>query len=276
MISSPVGTPLVRLLESAEDLQAAAGLYREVFNYSDSEAGVNPRLLKSLQENGGSVVGAKDQNGNVVAFAYGFAAIADGTVFHYSQAAVIRPDYQGFGIGRALKQKQADVARATGTTFMRWAFDPAIARNAHFNLDTLGAVGIRFRRDLYGIGESDRLIVQWDFDSAASAAKPGLSGTKMGGAERESMADEADTSPAVWGRLTETADRAWITIPSSIADLAASDPASASTVRSRLADSLEAALGRGLQVAGCHKIGPGTARYDLVHPQSPATTEDIQ
>ena len=44
---------------------------------------------------------------------------------------------------------------------MRWTYDPAQIRNAHFNLDVLGARGRWFAPDMYGPG-TDRVVVEWD------------------------------------------------------------------------------------------------------------------
>ena len=50
-----------------------------------------------------------------------------------------------------------------------WTFDPLVARNGHFNLDKLGAVGAHYERSFYGTmgdvingnDESDRLVAVW-------------------------------------------------------------------------------------------------------------------
>ena len=37
---------------------------------------------------------------------------------------------------------------------MHWSFDPLIDKNAHFNLNRLGARVVRYVRDMYGTTES--------------------------------------------------------------------------------------------------------------------------
>ncbi|HET6480442.1 MAG TPA: GNAT family N-acetyltransferase [Actinoplanes sp.] len=153
---------LVRDLVGLDEWSAASALYRQVFAYQHPEFGISPRLLAALRENAGSVLGAFDPDGELVGFCYGFSAVEAGELYHYSQAAVVAPGVQGTGVGRRLKQAQADVARATGARTMRWTFDPYALRNAHFNCTVLGATGIRFRPDHYDDGDSDRLLVSWD------------------------------------------------------------------------------------------------------------------
>ncbi|GAA4951954.1 GNAT family N-acetyltransferase [Actinoplanes utahensis] len=161
----------VRELVRPADLLAAAALYRSVFGYTQPEYGVSPRLLAALRENSGSVIGAFDPAGRVVGFCYGFTGVDGGELYHYSQAAVVAPEAQGCGVGRLLKQAQAEVARATGARTMRWTFDPYALRNAHFNFAVLGAAGIRFLPDYYG-DDTDRVLVSWDLWHARKHGTP--------------------------------------------------------------------------------------------------------
>lgn len=150
----------VRDLAGLAEWSAASALYRSVFGYTDPAYGLSPRLLAALRANSGSVIGAFAADGRLVGFCYGFTAVEDGQIYHYSQAAVVDPGAQGAGVGRLLKHAQAAAARATGARTMRWTFDPYSVRNAHFNLAVLGAAGIRFLTDHYGDG-TDRVLVSW-------------------------------------------------------------------------------------------------------------------
>jgi predicted GNAT superfamily acetyltransferase len=147
----------------------AAVLYREVFGYQDPEYGLNPRLLGALTSNGGSVVGVLDESDRLVAFAYGFCGTDRRGFYHYSQSAVVAADQQGQGLGRMLKHAQRDVALSHGMNRMRWTYDPFQVRNAHFNLDVLGARGRWYAPDMYGPG-ADRVVVEWDLTRKHAAA----------------------------------------------------------------------------------------------------------
>ncbi|NUS00486.1 MAG: GNAT family N-acetyltransferase [Kribbellaceae bacterium] len=148
-------------LTTASRFAEASALYREVFGYDDPAYGLNPRLLGALASNGGSVVGILDESDQLVAFAYGFCATDRRGFYHYSQSAVVAAAQQGRGLGRMLKHAQKEVALSHGLSRMRWTYDPAQIRNAHFNLDVLGARGRWFAPDMYGPG-TDRVIVEWD------------------------------------------------------------------------------------------------------------------
>ncbi|MGY4772217.1 GNAT family N-acetyltransferase [Kribbella sp. CWNU-51] len=146
----------------------AATLYREVFGYQDPDYALNPRLLGALTSNGGSVVGVLDESDRLVAFAYGFCGTDRRGFYHYSQSAVVAADQQGQGLGRLLKHTQREVALGHGMTRMRWTYDPFEIRNAHFNLDVLGARGRWYAPDMYGPG-TDRVVVEWDLTREPSA-----------------------------------------------------------------------------------------------------------
>ena len=148
-------------LTTASRFAEASDLYRGVFGYHDPVYGLNPRLLGALASNGGSVVGILDESDRLVAFAYGFCGTDRRSFYHYSQSAVVAIDQQGRGLGRMLKHAQREVALSHGLNRMRWTYDPAQIRNAHFNLDVLGARGRWFAPDMYGPG-TDRVIVEWD------------------------------------------------------------------------------------------------------------------
>ncbi|MEU4196042.1 hypothetical protein AB0E69_29345 [Kribbella sp. NPDC026611] len=148
-------------LTTAARFAEASELYRGVFGYVDSAYGLNPRLLGALSSNGGAVVGILDERDRLVAFAYGFCGTDRRGFYHYSQSAVVAVDQQGHGLGRMLKHAQREVALSHGLSRMRWTYDPAQERNAHFNLDVLGARGRWFAPDMYGPG-TDRVIVEWD------------------------------------------------------------------------------------------------------------------
>ncbi|WP_410793605.1 hypothetical protein [Kribbella sp. C-35] len=148
-------------LTTASRFAEASALYRNVFGYLDPAYGLNPRLLGALASNGGSVVGILDESDRLVAFAYGFCGTDRRGFYHYSQSAVVAADQQGHGLGRMLKHAQREVALSYGMSRMRWTYDPAQIRNAHFNLDVLGARGRWFAPDMYGPG-TDRVVIEWD------------------------------------------------------------------------------------------------------------------
>ncbi|WP_150460693.1 GNAT family N-acetyltransferase [Nesterenkonia ebinurensis] len=157
---------IVRELANYGELKQACQLYRGVFGYTGEDESLNPRMLSSLLTHSGSVVGAVDTSGTVLAFAYGWTAVEGGDdahTYHFSQAAVVSSTLQGQGVGRSLKRVQASLATRSGAQRMRWTYDPLLARNAHFNLDVLGAQGRWYTPDAQGLPGTDRITVEWRF-----------------------------------------------------------------------------------------------------------------
>ncbi|WP_200331601.1 GNAT family N-acetyltransferase [Leucobacter sp. L43] len=238
-----------RELRGYEEFRAAAALYVDVFQYRAPEFALNPNLLSALAQNGGSSVGVFTSHEELVGFAYGFAGRdTDGTEFHYSQAATVDPRFQGRGVGRMLKHLQAEVAEHWGHRTMRWTFDPLLARNAHFNFDSLGASGIAYLPDYYARAGTDRILVEWVLDDRGDREQTRTSPSKR-------------RAPALgvheWGEIEAVDDALWIAFP-------AVPPVRtevASEMRSHLAASLTTAIDSGRVLVGCTRINDETAAY---------------
>ncbi|MER6333171.1 hypothetical protein ABT298_28380 [Streptomyces sp. NPDC001034] len=180
------GAPLVvRDVDGPLEMADCVALYERVMGLRPDDGSLNPRLLTALQENSGLVVGAYLGEA-LVGFTYSFLARERDTdeqgprLYQYSQLAVVAHERQGLGIGRLLKLGQRERCLAAGTTLIRWAYDPMQTRNAHFNLDVLGAVVDALKPAMYGTwgfgaatGEStDRFIASWHLDAPARPAAP--------------------------------------------------------------------------------------------------------
>lgn len=234
-----------RPLATTAERLAAVRLYRVVFGLAPDDPAFTPKLLAAMQQAGGSAVGAFDDD-RLVGFTYGFVGLDHGTPYHYSQTAAVDPVVQGRGVGRQLKRAQAEVARRTGVRTMRWAYDPLQARNAHFNLDVLGAVGRWFHRDLYDMedrnGRTDRVVVEWALDARAPAAVPPLPRT---------LPD--------WGECHADGDVCWLAVPVSGDELRRTGRAD--EVRDRVAGELSRLLGAGRVLLSCRRADEHTALY---------------
>ena len=227
--------------------EQAATLYRSVFAYSAPSHAISPRLLRGLLDNGGSAHGALDATGQLVGFCYGYTGLDQGTIYHYSQATAIAPSAQGHGLGRRLKLAQATAARATGATTMRWAFDPALARNAHFNLTTLAARGRWFYPDYYGEPESDRMIVEWQIDNDP-AALPALRSVDR--------AHKLKSHGPTFEQLPHghREDFSWVHLPGTLP----TDRSERLRVRAVIADACVQALSSGQVAVDCQRLPAGT------------------
>lgn len=230
-------------------LREAAALYTRVFRYEPSEYSLNPNLLSALAKNGGSAVGVHHGD-RLVGFAYGFAGRdRSGQDFHYSQAAVVDPEYQGHGVGRLLKTCQRAVALEWGQHRMRWTFDPLLARNAHFNFAALQAEGTAYAVDYYGRPGTDRIVVDWALDERIDPF-----------AEIRDLASPAYT-PEAWGRVFAANEngRRVARIPVPACANAAEE--STGALRTRLRECMQEIFDAGLVLVGCTRIDDDTAVY---------------
>ena len=153
-----------RELRTAEELAQMPVLESRVWGTPNELVQVN-MLVATISE-GGMAIGAFDGD-RLVGSVYGFAT-RQPDVLH-SHYLAVDPDYRRTGLGIALKHQQREWCLANGHTTMRWTFDPLQLGNAHLNLRSLGAIGVRYHPNLYGpMGgingglPSDRLVVEWD------------------------------------------------------------------------------------------------------------------
>lgn len=160
----------LRPLSTETDIEACLQLQQETWG-ADFRELVPPTILKIAQMVGGIVAGAFDPQGRLVGFVFGLTGVRDGCLAHWSHMLAVAEPLRNRGIGQLLKQFQRHELRAIGVDRMLWTYDPLVARNAHLNLNKLGARIVEYVEDMYGhdsasvmdsvIG-SDRFVVEWD------------------------------------------------------------------------------------------------------------------
>lgn len=269
MPQAPTSSLRAETLTTGDGFRAAAALYTRVFGYERPEFSLNPNLLSALTRNGGSAVGVRGDDGELIGFAYGFAARDErGNDFHYSQAAVVDAAHQGEGVGRMLKERQREVALGWGHRTMRWTFDPVLSRNAHFNFTSLGAEGVGFVRDYYGRPGTDRVIVEWALERGSGADR----------ADRaDPFADLRRPEPprlgrADWGRAVRSGlpradgsvtDAIWLAVPAQSPAVSDDEEERAShdLLRLRVREALETVIGDGRILVACTRIDAATSAY---------------
>jgi predicted GNAT superfamily acetyltransferase len=161
----------IHLLETPEEMTAVEAL--QCLVWSGSETDVIPaHMLLAAVHNGGLVLGAF-MEADLVGVSFGFPGIyttPDGPrLKHHSHILGVHPDWNGKGIGFALKRAQWQMVRKQGLDRITWTYDPLLSRNAHLNISRLGAVCNTYLRSEYGEMRddlnaslpSDRFQVDW-------------------------------------------------------------------------------------------------------------------
>lgn len=160
----------IRPLASEDDFQACVGLQYATWGPDFSEC-VPPSILLAVQEVGGVAAGAFDTEGHLLGFVFGMSGVRSGRPAHWSDMLAVQADVRGQGLGVRLKTYQRDRLLEMGIEVAHWTYDPLEARNAHININRLGALPARYVTDMYGEGTgsrlhsglgTDRFIVEWE------------------------------------------------------------------------------------------------------------------
>lgn len=183
---------IIRECTTIEEFDSCIYLQREAFGLPDLEISPRRHLIVSRQA-GGWTLGAFARD-RMVGFVHTLAAVRpNNEIYAYSHVMGVARDYQNKGVGARLKWAQRAKAMSEGRDFIKWTWDPMQARNAHFNLNRLGATVHAYSEDFYGIdynvdqslpeGErpglpSDRLFASWNLNSPrVSALATGVANT---------------------------------------------------------------------------------------------------
>src|SRR5437899_2232154 len=170
--AEPIRSALsIREVATIEEYDACIKLQREAFGLPDLEISPRRHLIVSRQA-GGWTLGAF-ADGRLVGFVHHLAAVNGDEIFGYSHMMAVAPEYQNQGVGAQLKWAQRARALAEGRDFIKWTFEPMRARNAHFNLNRLGAnireYAVNFYETDYAnpagttiVMDSDRLLPGWE------------------------------------------------------------------------------------------------------------------
>lgn len=201
----------IRDLATLEEYQECCEIQEETWGRGFSER-VPGAILRVSQKIGGVTAGAFNADGRMVGFVFGMTGIRDGRLAHWSDMLAVREEARGHHIGDQLKHFQREKVRALGVEVMFWTFDPLVARNAHFNINRLGARPVEYVVDMYGSNTgsalhgklpTDRVVLGWEIDSShvpwlgMDAPREGDGDTPMinplrnGGSPAVELADQA-------------------------------------------------------------------------------------
>jgi predicted GNAT superfamily acetyltransferase len=200
------GSIAIRHLTEPAELDGCVALQRAIWGETFNEL-VPRAILMVAGKLGGVVAGAFDGE-RLVGFVFGLTGVREGRLAHWSDMLAVAPGCRDHGIGRALKAFQRDAVVALGVTEMYWTYDPLISRNAHFNLNRLGAEVVEYVPDMYGATGSalhggvatDRFVVRWRL-----VAPRGEAPAPARDDRRVVIPAEAESASAEWRARTRAA-----------------------------------------------------------------------
>ena len=265
---------VIRPLASIADYDEAVALQDEIWGAGFSDR-VPAAILRVGQKVGGVSAAAFDADGRMLGFVFGLTGVRDGRLVHWSDMLAVRGHARGKHLGERLKGYQRDVLRDIGVQTILWTFDPLVARNAHFNLNRLGASIADYVPNFYGANTgsilhgglpTDRLVAEWEVD--ASGASRAMGAAKTGDADAPRSATVSNGTPLLIDPLSD-AVRVYVPVPSDIETVLTSDPAAALAWRLATRDAMMHYLARGYRVTAFHR---GDARqqpaYELTRSSS--------
>jgi len=236
----------IRECISVEDFQQCLDLERAV--WKDDDIGIMPiRLYMISKACNAPTIGAFDLSGRLVGFVHTMIALMAGRVVYHSHLAAVLEDLRHKDIGFRMKLAQRQHAINAGVPLIMWTFDPLQSRNAHLNINKLGAVIRRYENNYYSEGlsnvfdagvPSDRVFAEWWVSSPHVQSV--LAGNK----------------PSVEGQVKT------VLIPEDINKVRSSSVDEHRKWRLRVREEFKNALGNGLIVRGFERAD-GTSRYLL-------------
>lgn len=165
----------IRPGKSFAEIDACIALQRAVWQYPELDV-VPRRMFVVGQAIGGHLfcAWAGDQ---LAGYAFAIPGMREGHPYLHSHMVAVAEAFRNRGVGYRLKLAQREDAIARGIPLIEWTFDPTQGRNAHFNLNKLGAIVRRYSPDFYGPSASaihrglptDRLHAEWWVNSARVA-----------------------------------------------------------------------------------------------------------
>lgn len=258
---------VIRDLASLQEIAEAVRIQEETWGEGFTER-VPGAMFVVAQKIGGVVAGAFSPQGRMLGFVFGLTGVRNGRLVHWSDLLAVRPEAQGRHVGEALKRWQHDRCLERGVTTIYWTFDPFVAKNAHLNLNRLGATVDEFVPDMYGTATNspvhgplgtDRFVVAWPVDTVP--ALPGPDRSMLAGAPV--VASSAGRAP---GTSFPDARAVVVGIPRDYAVLLAGDLGRAKAWRRAAREAFLHYLPLGYRVSAFVPDPVGDASYVLTRP----------
>jgi predicted GNAT superfamily acetyltransferase len=185
---------------------------------------------------------------------------------------------RGAGLGQRLKRFQRDLLIRRGVDVMYWTFDPLVARNAHLNLNRLGARIEAYAPDYYGADTdselhsglgTDRFIVEWRLREArtrrALAGSPPVADyARFDATPIVDSAMRADGSPDPCDQPLPPARDVRVEVPVDVQAVKRADPATAWRWREVTRRAFLHYLGAGYAVRGIYRSPDGLRAFYLL------------
>ena len=252
---TPTTSITIRDFTSLADYEACGALQDAIWGAGFSER-VPGAILRVSQKIGGVSAGAFDDTGRLLGFVFGMTGLKAGALVHWSDMLAVTPEARGLNLGERLKQYQRDAVRALGVNIMYWTADPLVARNAHFNINHLGAFPAEYVENMYGENTgsvlhgampTDRAVYRWDLDTEPVRPR---TGAPAAGDQALPDAITLDADGAPHAVDTDAAPQVRVQVPHDLTRVQAESVARAHAWRMAVRTAFTSRLGLGYTVTG--------------------------
>jgi len=158
----------IKPLASFEEFEKLLHIQRVAWKHEDLD--LTPVHQFAVSSRMGAILLGAFVGPELAGFVYSFPAVFKDESCQHSHLLAVLPDFQGYGLGKALKWAQREEAVKRGYRSITWTFDPLQTRNANLNLQALGAVSRTYFPNFYGLTPSlclrpgiptDRMLIEW-------------------------------------------------------------------------------------------------------------------
>lgn len=260
----------IRHFVTLADYDACVALQDEIWGHGFAER-VPGAILRVAQKLGGVAAGAFDDSGQLLGFVFGMTGVRDGALVHWSDMLAVRPDARGTHLGEALKRFQRDSVHPLGVSTMLWTADPLVARNAHFNINHLGAFPSEYVENMYGANTgsvlhgampTDRCVYRWDLTANAQVAS--RDGRPSDGDDDLPFCIAVNANGTPSAVSTGSAPHVRVPVPHDLSEIQATSPARALEWRLAVRAAFADRLARGDQVLRFVRSHNGALPYYVI------------
>src|SRR5438270_635042 len=158
---------VIRHCTTLDEFDECVRLQKLTWGYDENDT-VPSRMFVVAEKIGGQII-ASFAGDRMVGFCLAIPGYRNGHPYFHSHMLAVIPEFRNHGLGRRMKLFQREDALARGIELIEWTFDPLEIKNAHLNINKLGAVVRRYVPNQYGAVSSelqaglptDRLIAEW-------------------------------------------------------------------------------------------------------------------
>jgi predicted GNAT superfamily acetyltransferase len=252
----------IRPITSLAEFRACVELQAEVWGPEYTDVVPASLMQVATMHVGAVALGAFTETDELVGFLFGLTGVDGDEIVHWSHMLGVRHAARNLGIGRMLKEAQRAALAERGVHRISWTFDPLVAKNAHLNLNRLGARVVAYMPNVYGTTTSplhygiatDRLVVTVD-TRAAAPTEDALVATPI----RLPVLTREMQDGDVAVQVSAPPPALWIEIPTDIRHVIEHSQTAAVAWRESVRAHFQWALGLGYEVTGLQR-DPVTSR----------------